>query len=419
MMSGEIFTGPLHSLHDLYNPTIAPLRNSSSLITSQKTLWGLHTLKKTVKGALLAVAATLSLGVVGYSQIGASAAQSAAHKPVAKQAGKAIRLQETGSTLLWPLFQLWVPAYKHVAPNVMLTPSGTGSGVGIAQASAGVVQIGASDAYMSNGQLMKTPGMLNIPLAISAQQIMYNIPGIKQSTHLHLTGNVIAQMYMGKIKYWNAPQIADLNKGIKLPHLAIVPIHRHDGSGDTFLFTQFMTDTNQAWANPSTGVGFGTSVSWPAVPGALDGVGNSGVVQIAARTTGSIAYVGISWLNNALKDGMGEAMLQNRAGRYLLPNNATISAAANMMIAKTPKDERISLIYAPGANSYPIINYEYAIVNDKQANADTASAVKNLLLWAISPNGGNKQSFMSQVHFLPLPASIYPLSKAQIEKISY
>ncbi|MCY0875214.1 MAG: phosphate ABC transporter substrate-binding protein PstS [Firmicutes bacterium] len=376
-------------------------------------------MKKTTKGALLAVAATLSVSVIalgqGQGQSAHTMAQSAAHQ--AKSASKAIDLQETGSTLLWPLFQLWVPAYKHVASNVFLTPSGTGSGVGIAEATQGVVQIGASDAYMSSGQLAQTPGMLNIPLAISAQQIMYKIPGIKASTHLHLTGNVIALMYMGKIKYWNAPQVQRLNKGLKLPHLAIVPIHRHDGSGDTFLFTQFMTDTNAAWANPTTGVGYGTSVSWPAVPGALDGVGNSGVVQIAARTPGSIAYVGISWLNNALKDGMGEAMLQNRAGRFLLPDHATISAAADKMTAKTPRDERISLIYAPGPNSYPIINYEYAIVKETQANVQTASAVKNLLLWAISPKGGNQASFMGQVHFLPLPASIFPLSKAQIEKI--
>ncbi|OPG15368.1 phosphate ABC transporter substrate-binding protein PstS [Ferroacidibacillus organovorans] len=328
--------------------------------------------------------------------------------------GPVVHLQETGSTLLWPLFQLWVPVYKHVNSKVDLTTAGTGSGVGISQASDGTVQIGASDAYMSNRLLSQHPGMLNIPMAISAQQIMYNIPGVKKGVHLHLTGNVIAQIYLGKIRYWNAPQIQSLNKGVKLPHWMIVPIHRTDGSGDTFLFTQFMTDTNAAWSNS---VQYGTSVSWPAIKGALGANGNNGVVALASKTPGSIAYVGISWLNNGLSEGLGEAALQNRAGRYLLPNPGTIAAAANMMIGKTPADERTSLIYAPGANSYPIINYEYAIINEKQANPATATAVKNLLLWAISPQGGNKAVFMDKVHFLPLPASIAPLSRKQIAKI--
>lgn len=367
---------------------------------------------------MLAVTAALTLGIAGYSQgdAGFAMAKTTTHARAASKAKSTavVKLQETGSTLLFPLFQLWAPAYKKVAPNVELTPNGTGSGVGIAQASAGVVQIGASDAYMSNEQLMKSPGMLNIPMAISAQQIMYKIPGVPAKDHLHLTGDVIAQIFLGKIGYWNAPQIQDLNKGIKLPHMAITPIHRHDGSGDTFLFTQFMTDTNAQWAKT---VMYGTSVSWPTVRGALDAVGNQGVVQVAERTPGSIAYVGISWLNKALSGGMGEAMLQNRAGHFLLPTEQTIAAAAKVMIGATPKDERISLIYAPGANSYPIINYEYAIINEKQSGATTAAAVKSLLLWAISPMGGNKQSFMSQVHFLPLPPSIYPLSKAQIEEI--
>lgn len=329
-------------------------------------------------------------------------------------AAQTVTLTETGSTLLYPLFNIWVPHFEKAHPGIRVTTQGTGSGTGIAQAIKGLVQIGASDAYMSNSLLSKTPGMLNIPLAISAQQIMYRIPGVPAKTHLHLTGNVIGEMYLGKIKFWNAPQIQALNKGVKLPHLRVVPVHRTDGSGDTFLFTQFMTDTNAQWANS---VQFGTSVSWPAVPGALGANGNQGVVQVAERTPGSIAYVGISWLDKGLQGGLGEAMLQNKAGRFLLPNVATINAAARVMVSHTPKDERISLIYAPGANSYPIINYEYAIVNKHQSSPLVAEKVRNLLLWAINPKGGNSAHFMTQVHFLPLPASIAPLSRAQIMQI--
>ena len=367
-------------------------------------------MKQTVRKLWTAAAAlTLSMAGAGVAGAPAFASTTARHAPTSN-----VTLQETGSTLLFPLFQRWVPVYAKVAPHVKLTPSGTGSGTGISEATSRVVQIGASDAFMSDSMVKQTPGVLNIPLAISAQQIMYNIPGMKASQHLHLTGNVIAQIYLGKIKYWNAPQIASLNKGVKLPHLAITPVHRTDGSGDTFLFTQFMTDTNSQWAHS---VQYGTSVSWPAVSYSLGANGNQGVVQLASKTKGSIAYVGISWLDNALGVGMGEAALQNRAGRFLLPTTQTISAAAGELIKHTPKDERISLIYAPGPNSYPIINYEYAIVMNHQANARVAGAVRSLLLWAINPHGGNAPHFMTAVHFLPLPASIYPLSRAQIEQI--
>ena len=357
-------------------------------------------------------ASALTAGLAGLAPV---IAQGAFAQTVRHAAGGSANLQETGSTLLWPLFQLWVPVYRHVAPGVNITTSGTGSGTGISEASNGTVQIGASDAYMSNEQLKQSAGrMLNIPLAISAQQIMYNIPGLGKAFHLHLTGNVIGDIYLGRIKYWNAPQIARLNRGVKLPHLAIVPIHRVDGSGDTFLFTQFMTDTNGQWANS---IQYGTSVSWPNVPYSLGANGNQGVVQQAEKTKGSIAYVGISWLDNGLKGGLGEAQLQNKAGGWVLPTSATIKAAASQMIGQTPKDERISLIYAPGKDSYPIINYEYAIIKQRQASASEAAGVKKLLLWAISPQGGNKAVFMTKVHFLPLPPSIYPLSKAQIESI--
>ncbi len=373
---------------------------------------GIRTLKnKFKKASLLTVSA-----LIGASALGASVAMvpAFAKSRVAHRDTSVVKLQETGSTLLFPLFQLWVPAYKKVAPNVQITPSGTGSGTGIQQASDGTVQIGASDAYMSTAQLQTTPGILNIPLAISAQQVMYHIPGVSKKVHLKLTGNILAQIYTGKIRYWNDPQIVKLNKGVKLPHNAIVPIHRQDASGDTFLFTQFLTDTNANWSRT---VQYGTSVSWPSVPGALGAQGNQGVVQTAVNTPNSVAYVGISWLDQGLQHGLGEALLQNKAGQFLLPNTTTIKSAASAMIGKTPKDERISLIYAPGKNSYPIINYEYAIVNQKQANVATANAVKKLLDWAISPSGGNKAVFMQKVHFLPLPASIQPLSKTQINKI--
>lgn len=327
---------------------------------------------------------------------------------------QSVTINETGSSLLYPLFNgQWISAYKTVDPNVNITAASTGSGTGISQAIAGTVQIGASDAYMSDAQMQANPSIVNIPLAISAQQIMYNLPGMSTSSHLKLTGNVLGQIYLGKIKYWDDPAITKLNPGVNLPHHLIIPVHRSDGSGDTFLFTQFLTDTNSTWKSQ---VQYGTSVSWPSVSGGIGAKGNDGVVAAMHSNPYSIGYVGISWLTNAVKEGIGYAQLQNKAGNFVLPTQANITAAASGMMDKVPADERISLIYSPGANSYPIINFEYAIINTKQS-ANMASALKKFLDWAISPQGGNSNQYMQPVHFLALPASVVPKSQAQINKI--
>jgi len=321
-------------------------------------------------------------------------------------------LLETGSTLLYPLMNLWVAAYQDAHKDVQITTQGTGSGTGISQAIAGVAQIGASDAYMADKQMAGTP-MLNIPLAISAQQVNYNIPGLNNA-HLNLSGPVLAGIYSGAIAYWDDAKIKGINKSVagKLPHTQIVPIHRSDGSGDTFIFTQYLSFSTPSW---SSGPGYGTTVSWPSVSTAVGATGNPGMVQTCQNTPGSIAYIGVSFLNQTNKAGLGYAALQNRAGRFVLPTPETIAAAARALDAKTPSDERISLIFAPGENSYPIINYEYAIVNPKQSDPGKAAELKRFLNWALTD--GQSARFLDAVHFLPLPGSIVAKSKAQIEKI--
>ncbi len=326
--------------------------------------------------------------------------------------GSQVSLLETGSTLLYPLFNLWVPAYTANHKNVQITTNGTGSGTGISEAENGSAQIGASDAYMDKTSLAVNPGMLNIPLAISAQQINYNVPGLN-NVHLKLSGPVLARIY-SRTTYWDDPAIARLNPGVKLPHKVIIPIHRADGSGDTFIFTQYLSDSTPSWKN---GPGAGLNINWPAVPGGVAAQGNPGMVQNAQQTPYSIAYIGISWLDQTRQKGLGEAELQNRAGNFLLPTPATVQAAAGAMYKQTPADERISLVFAPGAQSYPIINYEYAIINRKQADAATATAVKDFLTWALSSSGGGAPSFLNQVHFQPLPAAIVRLSQDQINRI--
>ena len=324
----------------------------------------------------------------------------------------AVELLETGSSLVYPLMNIWVPPYTKAHGDVRITTQSTGSGTGISQAVAGVAQIGASDAYMSDAQLAQGK-MLNIPLAISAQQINYNVPGLND-VHLNLSGPVLAAIYDGSIHFWDDAKIKAINGkyASKLPHAAIIPIHRADGSGDTFIFSQYLAFSTPSWKN---GPGFGTTITWPPVPNAVGANGNPGMVQACEGAKYSIAYVGVSFLNQTNKAGLGYAALQNRDGNFVLPTDQTISSAAAALVSKTPKDERISLIFGPGKNSYPIINYEYMIVNPKQANSQTAQALKQFLEWALGP--GQSKEYLDQVHFIPLPKTIVKLSKDQIAMI--
>ncbi|MCL6561613.1 MAG: phosphate ABC transporter substrate-binding protein PstS [Firmicutes bacterium] len=359
-----------------------------------------------LKSIVTAAAATLLVAGCGST----AAKGTAASPSQAAGTGSSVTILETGSTLLYPLFQQWVPAYEAAHPNVHITPAGTGSGTGIAQALAGAVQIGASDAYMSDAQMK--PGILNIPLAISAQVVAYNLPGLNQ-THLNLSGPVLAGIYTGKIGYWDNPQIRAANPGVSLPHQPIIPVRRNDSSGDSFLFTQYLSKSAPSvWT-----AGYATSPSWPAVPNEASATGNGGMVEFLKANPYSIAYVGISYLNQLESDHLGYAALQNPASQYVLPTQDNIEAAAKAMVPTTPPDERISLIDAPGASAYPIINYEYAIVKADQPSANMASALKAFLTWAISPQGGNQAKFLDSVHFLPLPSSVVTLSQHQIDEI--
>jgi phosphate transport system substrate-binding protein len=319
-------------------------------------------------------------------------------------------ITETGSTLLYPLFGSWATAYQKLYTQVTITAGGTGSGTGIADASTGTVDLGGSDAYLSSSDRSSYPSMMNIAVAISAQQVNYNVPGVK---NLKLDGTVLAEIYSGKITNWNDAAIAKLNPGTTLPSLKIVPLHRADSSGDTFLFTTYLNDQDPSlWTSSDVG----TSVSWPSVSGALAETGNSGMVSGCGATKGCIAYIGISYLAKTQAAGLGQAMLKNGAGNYESPTSATIAAEANAFTSKTPANESISMINGSVSNGYPIINYEYLVVNSKQTSATTTQDIRALLYWEVTA-GQSEATYLSAVDFQPLPASVVTLSENQIKKI--
>jgi phosphate transport system substrate-binding protein len=361
---------------------------------------------------LAAVSVFVVVGVAG-SLVGATAASAKSKKPKsAIETPSAGTVTETGSTLLYPLFNLWAGGYHTQFPSVTVSTAATGSGTGLADATNGTVDIGASDAYLSPSDLATTPTLLNIPLAISAQIAAYNIPGV--TAHLTLTGSVLAQIYQGTITNWNASQIAALNPTVTLPSLPIVTLHRSDGSGDTFLWTTFLSDSDSSWAKA---VGYNTTVAWPNAPGALGENGNSGMLAGCKATVGCIAYVGISYLTQALQDGLGYAGLVNGKGQTVLPTPTTIATEAAGFTKKTPASGTISMEYGKVKGGYPIINYEYAIVNSSQSSSSTAKDIRSVLEWIVNSKDGNSPSYLNQVNFQPLPASVVKASLKQIAKI--
>jgi phosphate transport system substrate-binding protein len=360
----------------------------------QKTIAALI---KSAPGRLLSAVA-LALGMSAFTT-------------VPMQAG-AVTLVETGSTLLYPLFNIWVENYTKTHPGVCISTASTGSEAGIQKILSGEAHIGASDAFMSDIEVKRHPQIVNIPLCITAQMVNYNLPGLN-TEQLKLDGRVLAGIYSGNIRDWDAAPITALNPGIKLPHHAIIPIRRADGSGDTFIFTQFLYFSDPVWADKT---GYGTTVNWPLVEGSLEATGNAGMIQTIQKTPYSLAYIGVSYAADIVSAGIGTAWLKNESGNFLLPTKEAVEAAAADLSSRTPADERLSIVLSPGAAAYPLVSYEYAVVSTKQPDAATAAAIRNFLLWSIVPSETN-ESYLDSVHFIGLPPHIWELSQAQIQTI--
>ena len=335
-------------------------------------------------------------------------------------------LTETGSTLILPLFKTWAADYAASHPGVTVTTEGTGSAEGIDKALSGAVEIGTSDAYLSDDQAGQHPTLVDVPMAISAITVAYNLPGLAAA--LKLDGPTLAGIYDGSVRSWDDKAIAAMNPGVALPHDPIVPVHRAEGSGDTFVFTQYLTFTTSprdedtstvvrlpgaAWGDK---IGYGTTVQWPKREGDLEAKGNEGMVAAIAKTPYSIGYVGVSFEAALAEAKLGIAEMKTFSGQFLPATPATIEAAAASLTPRTPEDERLTLVNAPGQNCYPLINYEYAIVSTKQKDPATAKALRDFLLWAIAPDESNDKRLAAE-HFVGLPAHIWVKSHDQIERI--
>ncbi len=352
------------------------------------------------------------LAACGSSGSPSSSSSSSSSPSAASSAGSnGTTVSETGSTLLLPLVSAWQVTYGTLNPKVLITTSGTGSGTGIADAAAGTVNIGGSDAYLSPADVSQFPGLLNIPLTVAALVVNYNVPGIKKP--LNLNGTVLASIYSGKIKTWNDPAIGKLNPGVTLPSTKIVTLHRADSSGSTFLFTSYLNAQDPGgWSSSNVG----TTVSWPSVPGATAETGSGAMVKGCGAIKGCIAYIGISYLAKTTAAKLGTASLANKAGKFTQPTSKTINTALAGFSGSTPPNGSQSLINTSVPKGYPVINYEYAVVKKMQSSAAVAAALKAFLKWTI--NTGSSSTFLAPVGFEPLPSNVKTIAENQIASIS-
>ena len=375
-----------------------------------------------LRAAAATGAAVLAGACAGTAQPAGPGAQPAGpgiHSASALSATPAT-ISETGSSLLAPQAQTWARAYERANPGVTVNVTSTSSGTGISAASAGTADIGASDAYLSSGDLVQSPTLLNIALTVSAQTVIYNIPGLSQGSHVSLDGQVLAEIYQGTITMWNDSRIAGLgqNKGLSLPPLKIVPLHRGGSSGDTFLFTSYLSTQDPAW---DAAIGYGTTAEWPSVPSvtsAGDAAGETSSTAMRSaceHTPGCIGYNGISYLSGALAGHLGYASLKNSAGSYTLPASAAIKAAVGSFVPLTPPNGTISMIDGPAPTGYPIVNYEYAVVKAVQPDAAKASALRAFLRWVITT--GNGPSYLENLGFQSLSGPLVTLGEQQIAEI--
>jgi len=309
-------------------------------------------------------------------------------------------LAGAGSTLVYPLLSQWEPDYATKA-GVTITYGAIGSGGGIGAITARSVDFGASDAPLTSDQATACKGCLQVPWALGATVVAYNIKGV--SNNLHLTGSVLADIFQGNITSWNDPKIKALNPGVNLPSTKITPIYRSDGSGDSFVFTSYLSAVSSDWKNK---VGASTQPSFPTGTGAEK---NSGVAAAIQSTDGGIGYVAISYI---AADKLNEALVQNAAGKYVVPSVDSIKAAAAAVTTAQP-DGSIPLVNPPAsaADAYPLSTYTYAIV---PKSSPKAAALKAFLTYAITDG----QTFGPDLGFPALPSAVVASDKTEIASIS-
>jgi phosphate transport system substrate-binding protein len=305
-------------------------------------------------------------------------------------AAQAQKLTGAGATFPYPIYSKWFSEYSSAHPGVEVNYQSIGSGGGIRQVTAGLVDFGASDMPMSDEQLASSKvKLLHIPTVLGAVVPVFNVPGVNE---LKFSGDVLADIYLGKISNWNDAKIAKDNPGAKLPDQKIIVVHRSDGSGTSFIFTDYLSKVSKDW---SGGPGKGSSPSWPVGVG---GKGNEGVAGLVRQMPGAIGYVELIY---AVSNKMSFGAVKNAAGNWITASIAGVTDAA-ASIKQMPADFRVSITNAPGADSYPISSFTYLLIPTSGSNEANRKILKDLLSWIVKSGEGE----VSALSYAPLPDAL-------------
>src|SRR5215217_1938728 len=317
---------------------------------------------------------------------------------------RSVSLQGAGASFPSPLYQKWLSEYGKIHSNVKIDYQSIGSGGGIKQLKEQTVDFGASDAPMSDADLKSAPGeVLHIPTVLGAVVITYNLEGVKQP--LRFSSEVLADIFLGKLKKWNDPKIAADNPGVTLPANDITVVHRSDSSGTSAIFTDYLAKVSPEWKEK---VGAGVSPSWPT---GIGGKGNEGVTGQVKNTPNTIGYVELAY---AAKNKLPAAHIKNAAGSFIEPSIDAVTAAAAASVANMPDDLRISITNAPGAQAYPISSYTYILVYKNQKDAAKGKAIVDFLWWGLHDG----ESFAKELLYAPLPPDVVKKAETKINSVT-
>lgn len=326
---------------------------------------------------------------------------------VSSIANAQLQLNGAGATFPYVIYSKWFDEYRKET-GVRFNYQSIGSGGGIKQVIEGTIDFGATDGPMTDQQLAdakKKQGtdILHIPTVMGADVVCYNLSGVSKG--LNLDGPTLADIFLGKITKWNDDRIKKLNAKLNLPNKAIIVAHRSDGSGTTYIFTDYLTKVSKEW---ETKVGKGTSVNWPV---GLGGKGNEGVAGLVKQIDGSIGYVELAY---AVQNKIPYANIKNKAGNFVEATFNSVSAAAEGASKNMPEDLRVSITDADGKDSYPISGFTWLLVYQNMKNEAKATALVKFLKWAM----GKGQSFAAGLYYAPLPKQVVKLCEKKISLIT-
>jgi phosphate transport system substrate-binding protein len=322
--------------------------------------------------------------------------------PVATSAYGQTTLNGAGASFPNPIYSKWFSEYNKLHPDVQINYQSLGSGAGIRQVLSGTVDFGASDGPMTDEQLKEAKTkILHIPTVLGAVVPAYNVPGI--SGDVKFTPEALAGIFLGKIQNWNDPAIAQANPGVKFPDQKIVVIYRADGSGTTFIFTDYLSKVSPDWGNT---VGKGTSVKWPV---GIAGKGNEGVAGQIRQLQGSIGYVELIY---ALENKITYGSVKNAAGNFVKASLDGVTEAA-ASVKTMPADFRVSITNAPGKTAYPISSFTWLLIPEQSQDPKKGKIIADFLNWMVTDG----QKMTGQLSYAPLPASVVEKVKVAIKQI--